>query len=255
MPVAEPAFGWPDALAAFAIIAVAAFLVTWVFTDLLRMPRTPYIGVLLFVSLGLCAGYLAWSGTSPSDLVTPNWIWGIVGGLIAAAVASLLVRRISSRPRATGPRMGRLLLWEGVVYGLAEALLLATLPVLAVWQACVDLGWTTGAWAKVGSGTFAVVGALFVILVHHLGYAEFRTPESRTGLIGTLAVCGLQAVAFLLTGSVVAPVLAHIVLHAQMLFRGAELPPAESRAVTIPELGATSKLTVRPTRTRNGVRR
>jgi hypothetical protein len=74
-------------------------------------------------------------------------------------------------------------------------------------------------------------------------------------LIGTLAVCGLQAVAFLLTGSVVAPVLAHIVLHAQMLFRGAELPPAEPRAVTIPELAATSKLTVRPTPTRNGVRK
>jgi hypothetical protein len=88
------------------------------------------------------------------------------------------------------------------------------------------------------------VGALFVILVHHLGYAEFRTLQSRTGLIGALAVCGLQAVAFLLTGTVVAPVLAHIVLHAQMLFRGAELPPASSRAVTIPDPGATSKLTV-----------
>jgi cyanate permease len=53
VPVADPAFGWQEALAAFAVIAVAAFLVTWVLTDRLRIRRTPYVPVLLVVALGL----------------------------------------------------------------------------------------------------------------------------------------------------------------------------------------------------------
>ncbi|HEU4356524.1 MAG TPA: hypothetical protein VFT27_13125 [Actinomycetota bacterium] len=226
MPVADQAFSWQEAIAAFAIISVAAFLVTWVITDLLRIPRSPYIPILLVVALGLGAAYLAWSGTSGSELISSNVGWGLVAGLIAAAIAIPLVRKLPEHPHATGARLVGLILWEGVVYGIAEAVLLATLPVLAVWQACADLGWTDGGLAKIGSGALATFGALFVILVHHLGYAEFRTQAGRRGLFGALVVCGLQAIAFLVTGNVLAPVLAHVVLHGQLLLRGAGLPPA-----------------------------
>jgi hypothetical protein len=41
MPVADPAFGWQEAVSAFAIIVVAAFLGTWVLTDRLRIWRAP----------------------------------------------------------------------------------------------------------------------------------------------------------------------------------------------------------------------
>jgi hypothetical protein len=121
-------------------------------------------------------------------------------------------------------------LWEGVVYGTAEAILLATLPVLAVWQAADALGWTDTAWAKAGSGTLAVVGALFVILVHHLGYREFRARAARKMLSGALVGCGIQALAFLLTGNVLAPIVAHIVLHWQLTLRGNEMPLASQAA-------------------------
>jgi hypothetical protein len=111
------------------------------------------------------------------------------------------------------------------VYGFAEAVLLATLPVLAVWQATDALGWTDTTWAKAGSGALAVGGALFVILVHHLGYREFRARAARKMLRGALVACGIQALAFLLTGNVLAPVVAHIVLHGQLTLRGIEMPP------------------------------
>jgi hypothetical protein len=62
--------------------------------------------------------------------------------------------------------------------------------------------------------------------VHHLGYAEFRSRRARSKLVGALVVCGIQAVAFLVTESVLAPVVAHVVLHAQALLRDVELPPA-----------------------------
>lgn len=34
MPVADPSFIWQEAIAAFAVISIVAFLVTWVVTDL-----------------------------------------------------------------------------------------------------------------------------------------------------------------------------------------------------------------------------
>ncbi len=99
---------------------------------------------------------------------------------------------------------------------------------LAVWQAAVALGWTDTSLARVASGTLAIVGALLVIAVHHLGYREFRGPDARPKLGGALVACGVQALAFLLTGNVLAPVIAHILLHAQMITGGVELPPSSS---------------------------
>ena len=226
MPLADPGFTWQEALAAFGVIAVAAFLVTWVLTDLLKVPRAPYVPMLLVVALGLGAGYCAWSGTSASELLTSGVGWALLAGLIAAAITVPLVRRLPAHPHATGRKLVGLMLWEGLVYGIAEAVLLSTLPVLAVWHASVDLGWTDGAWEKIGSGALAIAGALMVILVHHLGYAEFRTAAGRIGLFGALVVCGMQAIAFLATGNVLAPIVAHTVLHGQLLVRGEELPPA-----------------------------
>lgn len=229
MPVGpETSFGWQEAAAAFAIIALVAFLVTWVVTDLGHVSRTPYVAILTLTTLALGAGYLAWSGTSLADLVLPGWGVGILAGVIAAVVVTPGVRRLPRGTRPTGVRSAGRLVWEGGVYGIAEAILLATLPVLAVWQAMVALGWTDTTWANVGSGALAVAGALFVIVVHHLGYREFRGRYAKPKLAGALVACGIQALAFLLTGNVLAPIVAHILLHGQMITRGVELPPASS---------------------------
>lgn len=238
MPVADPGFGWIEATLAFGAIAVAAFLVTWVVTDLLGVRRTPYVAILLALTLGLGAAYVEWSGTALGDLVAEDWGWGILAGLVAAAIAIPFVRRVPAGTRARGGRLAGLVLWEGVAYGIAEAVLLSTLPVIAVWQASADLEWTAGTWAKTGAGALAIAGSLVVILVHHLGYREFRARTARTMLLGALLVCGVQAIAFLLTGNVLAPVVAHIVLHVQILLRGLEMPPAAERppaVVVVPE--------------------
>jgi len=229
MPAPDPSFGWAQAITAYAIVLVVAFLVTWVVTDRLHVSRTPYVGILTLVSLGLFAGYLAWSETSLAELLTDGWAWGILAGVIAGLIVAPGLRRYPAHEHPHGVPLAERFVWEGVVYGIAEAVLLATLPVLAVWQASADLGWTESAWAKVGSGALAIVGALLVILVHHLGYREFRSPEKRPMLAGALLGCGVQALAFLLTGNVLAPVIAHVVLHIQMIMRGIDMPPASER--------------------------
>ena len=225
MPVADPSFGWQEAVAAFVMISAIAFLVTWVVTDLGHVARTPYVAILFLTTLALAAGYLAWSGTTPSDLVAAGWAWGLVGGVVAAGVVTPLVRRLPTGPRPEGVQLAGRLLWEGVVYGTAEAILLATLPVLAVWQGADSLGWTGSAVGSTLSGALAVFGALFVIVVHHLGYREFRSRASRKKLLGAMVGCGIQALAFLLTGNVLAPIVAHIALHTQLTLRGNEMPP------------------------------
>jgi hypothetical protein len=226
MPIADPSFGWQEALAGFAVISTVAFLVTWVVTDLGRVSRTPYIAVLALTTIALAGGYLAWSGTALNDLVTEGWGWGVLGGVIAAALVAPLVQRLRVGPRPHGAELGGRMLWEGVVYGTAEAILLATLPVLALWQAADALGWTDIAWQNAASGALATVGALFVIVVHHLGYREFRARSSRRMLVGAMVGCGVQALAFLLTGNVLAPIVAHILLHWQLTLHGNEMPPA-----------------------------
>jgi hypothetical protein len=228
MPLADPTFTWQQALAAFSVVALVAFLVSWVSTDLLGVSRSTYVAILTVTTFVLGAGYLAWSGTSVGDLSTSAIGWGVAAGLVAAVITFPLVRRLPRSPRAHGARAAEVMVWEDLVYGTAEALLLATLPVLAAWQGAVAAGWTGGDAGNVASGVLAIIGAVAVVLVHHLGYEEFRAREARQRLYGALGTCGLQALAFLVTGSVIAPIVAHVVLHAQLSIRGVELPPAHA---------------------------
>jgi len=59
VPVADPSFGWQEALAAFAVISLVAFMVSWVVTDLGHVSRTPYVAILTLTTLALAAGYVA----------------------------------------------------------------------------------------------------------------------------------------------------------------------------------------------------
>lgn len=224
MPVADPSFGWQEAMAAYLVLMIAAFGVTWLVTDVFGVGRSLYIGVLGLVVVGLGAWYLAWSGTS-FDITGSNLAWGLVAGLAVAGAVTPLVRRLPRGHGAHGLRRAELFAWEDVAYGIAEALLLAVYPVLMIWQAGAALGWTDTNTGKVSAGGMAILGSLIVILVHHLGYAEFRQRASRPKLFGALLTCGLQALAFLVTGTLLAPVVAHVALHTEFTMRGTELPP------------------------------
>ena len=170
------------------------------------------------VTGAVTAGYLLWSGIG-IEFWTNNWAWGIVGGTVAATFLTLLLSRMivaGGHPKAVGFAE---VAWEAVVYGAAEGLLLSTLPVVIVWQAA--MGQNVGA---VGSGALAMAASLVVIVVHHLGYSDFRGKKMRQALIG----CVPLSVAYLLTGSPIAAMGAHMVLHFVAIRRGMELPPDEA---------------------------
>jgi hypothetical protein len=130
--------------------------------------------------------------------------------------------------RLTGRRLGIALLWEGVVYGITEGVLLSVLPVLMAWQMIHSLGWS-GTGGAIARWTLPVAASVVIIIVHHLGYWEYRNR-----LLLPIAVgCGLMSLGYLITASPIAPVLAHVLTHATGLVHGTELPPHPHRTPAV----------------------
>jgi hypothetical protein len=228
MPVADPSLSAWMTLSALGIITLVAFLVSWVLTDLVHLPRAAYLAALMIVTAALMYGYLAWSGTDAVAFLTQHWGWGLVGavvsgGLGARGIAMAANRRGVPHPAHRGfARMSEDIAWEGLLYGAAEGVLLSVLPVLAAWQSLNLLGWTDTTAGAIGSGALAVAASLVVIWVHHLGYREFRgTRQIVMPIIG----CGVLSLAYMLTFSPIAPVGGHVLGHVGMETRGVPMPP------------------------------
>ncbi len=215
-----------DALAWLALIAVAGFLVSWVLTDLFHVGRALYVGVLAVVAAGLTAGYLTWSDQGAS-FWTHDWAWGLLGALVTGAILARGVSRMPMPAHEHHHVVAGEGAWEGFVYGAAEGLLLSVLPVVVVWQGFAGSRGTDG-WRGVAAGVLALAASALVIVVHHLGYREFRNRR----IVQALGACLVLSVGYLLTGSPIAAIGGHIVLHLAMLRRGLELPPHHEVART-----------------------
>jgi hypothetical protein len=216
-----PVAGWESSLSWLIGVGMAAFLVTWVLTDRLDVHRAVYVGALAVLTAGLSAGYVVWASAG-GDVWGNRWLWGILAGVLAGVLLDVMVSRMI--PRRIGGHVGSAqFAWETAVYGVAEGLLLSVLPVLITWQIFAAVGWTSG-WTAVGAAVAALLASLVVIVVHHLGYAEFRSRRMVQAVIG----CSVLSIVYLLTGSPLSAVLGHIVLHAGLLRQGQVLPPDET---------------------------
>jgi ABC-type uncharacterized transport system permease subunit len=58
MAGADPSIGWGTYIVALALIVAGSFLVTYLSTDLGRLPRAPYIGLLTVVVGAITWAYL-----------------------------------------------------------------------------------------------------------------------------------------------------------------------------------------------------
>jgi hypothetical protein len=224
MPMPESTMAWGGALAWFGVIVIASFLVTWVLTDLFTVGRTWYVGLLAVMTGGVTYGYLAWSGTDGLGFVRTHWAWGLLGAVLSGGITALGSRRMRGAP-AEGPRHGLSrtgqVLWEDIVYGASEGMLLSVLPVLTVWQALERLGWATGWTGNLGAGALALGASVVVIGVHHLGYREFRGRQ----LLYPVAGCLWFSLAYVLTASPLAATVGHMGLHAGIGANRMQLPP------------------------------
>lgn len=233
VPIHEPA--WWGSLLWLAGITAAAFTVAWLSGTRLRIRRPAYIPLLLTVTAGLTAGYIAWLGVGWTDVIAARWGWGLLAACIAPV---LLAEPISHQPvtrHVHGRRLAWEFLWEGGVYGIAEGILLSALPPFVTWQMIHALGWggTAGAIAR---WALPILSAAAVVLIHHLGYWSCRNMI----LLPITLALSVLSVGFLLTGSWIAPALGHIFMHWEVTAHGTEMPPHERPGQVAP--GEPSRL-------------
>jgi hypothetical protein len=109
---------------------------------------------------------------------------------------------------------------------MAEGLLLSVLPVLITWQALSSLQWTQSWYGLLLSGIIALLASVVVIVVHHLGYREFRGRK----LVFAVAGCAPLSLAYLLTMNPLAAGVGHSILHMGAVLRDVELPPHQEKS-------------------------
>ena len=219
-PVPDVPVPWAGSLLWLLALTIAAFAVSEVAANIYRLSRRPYIAVLSLVTAALTIGYVAWAGLDPVQLLTTHWRWGLLAAPLSAAFLIIGMTRLPVAHRRTGGSLGLAMLWEAVVYGIAEGVLLSALPVLITWQMIHGLGWS-GVAGTVALWTLPIVASIAVIIVHHLGYWEYRNKM----LVPISVGCGLLSLGYLVTGSPIGPTLGHVLAHASSLLHGAELPP------------------------------
>jgi hypothetical protein len=216
---------WYGHLLWVAAAAVLGFAVSEVFSSLLEVPRDWLLLAYVALLAPFLAGYVWWSRLDVGQLVRRHWRLGLAGATVAGVVMAVGVQRMDASPRATGGELLFDLLWLGVVYGVADALLLNVLPVVGVWQASTLLGRTVTWTGKIVTGAAALVASLVVTAAYHLGYAEYRGSELAEPLFGNM----LMTLSYLVFANPIVAVVAHVALHVASVIHGVDstvtLPP------------------------------
>jgi len=206
-----------------ALAGLIGFLVPAVFSMGLRWERPLF----LIPHVGIAGGFLVFYFTrQPISLqrLLGRWPYGLIA---AAATSAFLTRHIQGQPASAVPEGTQLvvaLVWIGLIYGVIDGLLLNVMPVLAV----------RGAWfgetpfspkERLIRGFLALAASVFVTTAYHLGYTEFHGPVVLSVIIGNALITST----YLLTGSPLAAVATHVVMHMAAVLHGMEttlqLPP------------------------------
>jgi hypothetical protein len=212
------------ALAWLALGGAAGFAASAVFSGLLHWDRTELVPPYAIIVALLLLAYSKSAGTGLGDPFRRHAIRGLIGGIVTGLI---LVRGVMAQPPSPRPEGSHLLFalaWLGLLYGAIDALLLNVIPVLVVYRSMGAK--TDGSWVLRAQWALAALAAsLLVTAAYHLGYAEFQGPRLLQPLIGNAIV----TLGYLLTGSPLAALVAHVIMHVAAVLHGMEttvqLPP------------------------------
>lgn len=201
---------------------LAASLVTFslaaVFAGRLRLRRNVYLLFYITFSAAVFIIFIITNDLNIVDNLTHNWYWGLIGAVLASAFVFKNVLSQPSSERNKGMALVSDILWPGFTYGLIDALLLSILPILAIRNAFGGSAWTTGWAGSIALGLIGLIASLFVTVIYHLGYPEFRGKNVIWPAIGN----GVLSIAFLITGNPLAAILPHIGMHIMAMIHGRE---------------------------------
>lgn len=206
-------------------VGLLGFAIAAIFSGWLRLSRRLFL--VPYIALGgvFLVAFLFWNQIDLLPWLVENWYWGLLAGMV---IAIFLIRNVRSQPasaRSTGACLLFDVLWVGLGYGAMDALFLNILPVVAVWTGFSGVGWTATWPGRIGLGVLALLASLFVTLLYHLGYREFRNRKVVMVLIGN----SLITLAYLLSTNPLGALVSHVAMHVAAVFRGPEtvlqLPP------------------------------
>jgi hypothetical protein len=195
--------------------------VSAVFSSMLRLPRGSFVLVYAVAVYSLAALFLRRTGAPVTREGRRRSAVALAVGLLLGGVLVAGVLGGPGGARPAGVRLAAALGWYGFVYGVADAVLLTVIPVLAVggpWAAP-----STGGRLRLGAA--ALAASLLVTALYHAGFVEFRGDALVQPLIGNAVV----TLGYLLTGNPATPMLAHVLMHGAAVVHGmdatSQLPP------------------------------
>jgi len=205
---------------------VFAFAVPYVLADVLGMNRDLFYGVYAAAVAGL---FWLWARSTGYDLVGAvkrRWLAASLLGLLAAAIlAVVVVRTEDATARPEGLDLVGAVAWRGVVYGVADGLLLSVFPILVVFAALAGSRLDRRLAGKVVIGVVALVASLAMTFAYHSGYSDFRSDKMSKPLRGDV----IWSAPTLLTLNPIGAPIAHVGLHTTAVLHSYEtdtfLPP------------------------------
>jgi len=208
---------WAEAMVVMVGLLGAGFLLSWIGTEVLHISRHAYVAALAVVTVAGTVVVAEVAGASVAEFIGHHWALGLAAALVTGLGTGVAMRKKEpGTEHLNAEEMRVAAIWEGVVYGISEGVLLSVLPVFIVWQAAADAGWNDpAAWAA------GLVASVVMIAVHHFGYWDFRGPKVGLAIVG----CGVLTLGYLATGSLLAAALGHVLLHVVGITGGIQLPP------------------------------
>jgi len=204
--IERPRHQWEWLLAGLAL----AFALPYLLTDVLTINRDLYYGIYALSVFCFSALWLRSAVETPRGLLTRNWRWGALLGIVFAGVTAAIALSEKATAHPHGWRFVGAIVWRGIVYGAADGVLLSVFPILAVVAAFSARPLRERSRrAVVGIGAVALVVSMLFTAVYHLGYSDFRGEKLRKPLIGDV----VWSVPTLATFSPIGAPIAHIGLH------------------------------------------
>jgi hypothetical protein len=202
------------------------FLVPFVFADTLDTPRDLYYGIYAVAVVGFFTLWARASEEHVGELIRRRWPVAVALGLVCAAVLVVIVLRTDdATSRPDGLALVGAITWRGIVYGLADGLLLSAFPILAVFSAFKGTRLPGRVVGKVVIGLAAVVASLAMTATYHLGYSDFRSEKVKSPLKGDI----IWSAPTLLTLNPIGAPIAHVGVHVSAVVHSSEtdlfLPP------------------------------
>jgi D-alanyl-D-alanine carboxypeptidase len=188
---------------------VLFFLIPFAFTDLISLNRDLYYGIYIAAAFGFVGAWIGCANESPRRVLTRNWRAGVGLGLLFAGAMVAIVLNEPATSHPGGLDFAAAIVWRGVLYGLADGLILSAFPVLAVFAAFAGTRTLTRWRGKAAVGALALAVSMLFTAVYHLGYSDFRGEKLRKPIAGDV----VWSVPTLATLSPFGAPIAHAGLH------------------------------------------